>query len=68
MESNIGGIDKIIRIIVAISIFILYFSNQISGNIAVVLMALASILILTSSISFCPLYFLFGFSTRPKEQ
>ncbi len=61
-----GSTDRIIRIVIAILIAILYFMNTISGTLALVLGAFAVIFVLTSSISFCPLYSLFGFSTRKK--
>lgn len=61
-----GSTDKIIRIAIAILIAILYFTNTISGTLAVVLGAFAVIFILTSFISFCPLYAPFGISTRKK--
>ena len=67
MKKNMGTADKIVRILVALVIAGLYFANIISGTIAIVLLALAAIFILTSFISFCPLYFPFGISTRKKE-
>lgn len=67
MKPNMGTADKVIRILAAIVIAILYFTNVISGTVAIVLLALAGIFILTSFISFCPLYLPFGFSTRKKE-
>ncbi|CAM3945855.1 DUF2892 domain-containing protein [Flavobacterium sinopsychrotolerans] len=66
MKKNMGSTDKIIRIAIAILIAILYFTNTISGTLAVVLGAFAVIFILTSFISFCPLYAPFGISTRKK--
>jgi len=66
MKKNMGSTDRIIRIVIAILIAILYFMNTISGTLALVLGAFAVIFVLTSSISFCPLYSLFGFSTRKK--
>jgi hypothetical protein len=67
MKKNMGNIDKAIRIIVAIVIIALYFTNQISGITAIIGLILSGIFILTSFISFCPLYFPFGLSTRKKE-
>jgi hypothetical protein len=67
MKANMGTLDKAIRIIVALAIIVLYYTNQISGTAAIVLLILAGIFILTSFISFCPLYFPFGFSTKKKE-
>ncbi len=68
MKQNIGTTDKVVRILVAIAIAVLYFTNQISGTVAIVLLVLAGVFILTSLISFCPLYLPFGISTRKKEK
>jgi hypothetical protein len=67
MESNGGINDNFLRTLISIFIFTQYFSDLISGNVAVILISLASILILTCLISFCPFYYSFGFSTRNKE-
>lgn len=67
MKKNMGSIDKVVRILVAIVIAGLYFANILSGIIAIVLLILAGVFILTSFISFCPLYLPFGISTRKKE-
>ncbi|MGO4904154.1 YgaP family membrane protein [Flavobacterium sp. W20_MBD1_R3] len=66
MKKNMGSTDKIIRIAIAILIAILYFTNIISGTLALVLGAFAVIFIITSFVSFCPLYSPFGISTRKK--
>lgn len=66
MKKNIGSADRAIRILLAVAIIALYFGNLISGTTAIVLWALAAVLLLTSSISFCPLYLPFGISTRKK--
>ncbi|WP_333908741.1 YgaP family membrane protein [Marinigracilibium pacificum] len=58
-----GTTDRVIRTIIAIVIAVLYFTNVISGTIGIVLIALAGIFLLTSLISFCPLYAPFGVST-----
>jgi hypothetical protein len=68
MKPNVGNTDKIVRIIAAILIGVLYFANFISGTTAIVLLVVSGILILTSFFSFCPLYFPFGISTIKKEK
>ncbi|MFM9984401.1 MAG: DUF2892 domain-containing protein [Flavobacteriales bacterium] len=68
MKPNMGTEDKILRIVAAIVIAILYFTNVISGTVAIVLLVLAAVFILTSLVSFCPLYAPFGLSTRRKNQ
>ena len=67
MKKNMGSIDKAVRILVAVAIIVLYFTHQISGTIAIIGLVLSGIFILTSFISFCPLYLPFGISTRKKE-
>ncbi|MEN9523477.1 MAG: hypothetical protein RL065_1854 [Bacteroidota bacterium] len=67
MKKNMGTADKIIRIIIAAIIAGLYFGHIISGTLAIVLLVLATIFILTSFISFCPLYAPFGISTCKKN-
>jgi hypothetical protein len=67
MKANMGTADKAIRILIAIVLIILYFTDQISGTAAIILLAFAGIFIATSFMSFCPLYLPFGISTRKKE-
>ena len=63
-----GSIDRISRIIFAIAIGILYFTKAIEGTAALILGAFAVVFLLTSFVSFCPLYVLFGFSTCKKNE
>lgn len=68
MKKNMGTIDKAIRIIVAILIGILYYTGTISGTLGMILLILGAVFLLTSFISFCPLYLPFGLSTSRKEE
>lgn len=68
MKANMGSVDKIIRVVAAILIGVLYYMGIISGTVAIVLGVVAAIFIATSFISFCPLYLPFGISTRPKNK
>lgn len=68
MKKNMGTIDKAIRITIAVVIGILYMTNVISGILAIVLLAFAAIFILTSFMSFCPVYLPFGINTGKKEE
>lgn len=58
-----GNIDRIIRTLIAAVIAVLYFTGTISGTLGLVLLILAGIFLLTSIISFCPLYAPFGLNT-----
>jgi hypothetical protein len=67
MKQNMGNIDRILRIVVAIVIGVLYYTNVISGTIAMIGLGLSAVFILTSFVSFCPLYLPFGIDTREKK-
>lgn len=68
MKKNMGSTDKMIRLIVAALIIIMYYTGVISGTVAIVGGILALVFALTSFISFCPLYLPFGISTRKKDE
>lgn len=63
MKKNMGSTDKSIRILIAVLVGILYFTNVISGTLALVLGIVAVVFLLTSFLSFCPLYALFNINT-----
>ena len=62
-----GSVDRILRFIIAVVVGILFYMNVIEGTLGYVLIAAAGIFFLTSLISFCPLYPIFGLSTKKKE-
>ncbi len=68
MKQNMGTTDKVVRIIIAVAIAVLFFTNVISGTVAIVLSVLAGVFILTSLLGFCPLYLPFGISTQKKKK
>ncbi|ROL60454.1 DUF2892 domain-containing protein [Bacteroidetes/Chlorobi group bacterium ChocPot_Mid] len=63
MKKNMGSIDKIIRIVVALLIIVLFFAKILSGTVAIILLVISLIFILTSIVGFCPLYRIFGLTT-----
>ena len=67
MKKNIGTADKTIRIFVAAIVALLYFTKVIEGTVAIILLVVAVMFVVTSLISFCPLYPLVGINTRKKE-
>ena len=67
MKKNMGSTDRVIRILIAFVVTILYFVNVISGTLAIVLLLFSTIFILTSMVSFCPLYLPFGLNTGKKK-
>ncbi len=64
MKKNMGIADRVIRVIIAAIIGLLYITETISGTLSIVLMILAGVFLLTSIVSFCPLYLPFGIQTR----
>jgi hypothetical protein len=66
MKTNVGLTDKIIRVLVAVLIASLYFMGKIDGTLSIVLLIIATIFIATSFISFCPIYRIFGLSSKNK--
>ncbi len=67
MKANMGNTDKLVRILAALLIAGLYFSGQITGIAAIVLVIVAVIFVAASSISFCPIYKVLGVSTKKKN-
>jgi hypothetical protein len=66
MKPNMGSLDRIIRVVLAIIFAVLYFSNIVTGTLGIILLVLGGVFLLTSLFSFCPLYLPFKFSTRKK--
>ncbi len=68
MPKNMGLIDKLVRIVAAIIVAVLFFTGQISGTAAIVLGILAVVFIATSLVGTCPLYLPFKIDTRGKKK
>ena len=67
MKKNMGTADRIIRLIIVAIIVTLYYNGMITGTLGIVLLVLAGVFLLTSLVSFCPLYTLFGLNTCPSK-
>jgi hypothetical protein len=63
MKKNVGSADRFIRIILAAIFAVLYYTEIISGTLGIVLVVLGAVFLLTSLVSFCPLYAIFGLNT-----
>ncbi len=68
MKPNMGKLDKAIRSIIAITLIILFALEIISGTLGIVLIAISVVFLLTSLVSFCPMYKPFGISTCKVSQ
>jgi hypothetical protein len=67
VKQNMGTIDRIVRVVLAAVVAVLFFTGQITGTAAIILGILAVVFVLTSVLGFCPLYLPFGISTRRKK-
>jgi hypothetical protein len=67
MKKNVGSIDKGIRILVALILVVLYFTNVISGTLGIIILALSAVFVITSLLSFCPIWKVLGLNTMKKE-
>ena len=68
MKKNMGGADRIIRILVAAVFAYLYFSGTVTGILGLVLLVLGGVFVLTSFVGFCPLYTLVGLNTCARKK
>lgn len=69
MKKNMGTSDKTIRVLIAAVIAILYFTKVIEGTLGLVLLIMGGVFLLTSMVSFCPLYVPLGINTcKTKEK
>jgi membrane-bound ClpP family serine protease len=67
MKKNMGGLDRILRILGAALLVILFFTDVITGTWGIIALIVAGMFILTSLFSFCPLYLPFRISTLRKN-
>ena len=58
-----GNLDKLIRVLLAMVFVVLYLTGTVTGTLGLALVAIAVLFILTSIVSFCPLYTIFGINT-----
>jgi len=63
-----GIADRVIRVIIAAVFLTLYFTNVLTGTLGIVLIVISGIFVLTSLVSFCPIYALTGLSSRTKQK
>jgi hypothetical protein len=68
MKKNMGSYDKLIRLAVAVVLIFLFYKGILPEPLGIVALVLALVFTVTSLVSFCPLYTLFGISTCKKEE
>ena len=67
MKTNLGNVDRVLRITYAVVVAILFFTNVISGTSGIILLVIGGILALTSLVSFCPIYWALGWKSNKTE-
>lgn len=67
MKKNVNSIDKVIRLLLAVVLGVLILTSQVTGTLAIIFGVLAVVLLLTSFLSFCPIYALLNISTLKKS-
>jgi Protein of unknown function (DUF2892) len=68
MKKNMGATDRLVRTAIALLFAGLYFGQVVTGTAGIALLVVGAIFVLTSFVSFCPLYTLVGFSTCPMPE
>lgn len=68
MKTNVGTIDKLLRISMAIVFAVLYFTGTVTGTLGIVLLVLGGVFLLTALLGTCPLYSMVGISTCPVKK
>lgn len=68
MKKNMGNADRIVRLLLAVVMVVLYFTNTVTGTFGIILLVLAGVFVLTTLVSFCPLYTLVGLNTCPAKK
>lgn len=63
MKKNMGSLDRIVRVVLAAIFAVLFFTKVVTGTLGIILLVLGAVFLLTSVVSFCPLYAPFGIST-----
>ncbi len=67
MNKNMGTADKLVRFLIAAVIVGLFTQDIISGTLGIILLIFASVFVLTSIISFCPLYTILSVKTCKRK-
>lgn len=68
MKKNLSGADRIVRVLLAAVIAVLYMTNVVSGTLGIVLLVLAVVFAGTAFISWCPIYAALGIRTLKEKK
>lgn len=65
MKVNLGGLDRAVRVIAGLALVVAGFMAGIAEPWNYVAMGVGAVFVLTSMVSFCPLYAIFGINSCP---
>ncbi len=63
LSLNVGGLDRILRLIVGVALIALAYFGLLSGTAAIVAYVIAAIALVTGLVRFCPVHALIGINT-----
>jgi hypothetical protein len=64
MKKNLGNVDRVVRILIAVVFAVLYFTGTVTGVAGIILLILGAVFVVTSIVSFCPIYWSLGWSDK----
>jgi len=67
MNTNLGGLDRVVRIVAGLALILAGFMAGIAEPWNWVAMGAGAVFALTSMVSFCPLYAIFGINSCPRK-
>lgn len=62
-----AGLDRILRILIAVVFGVLFFNNIVTGTLGIILLIVGVVFLITAIVGFCPLYRLLGISTKKSK-
>ncbi len=68
MKNNIGSVDKIVRVVLALIFSALFFTRTVTGGFGFILLTVGGLLLATVVLGVCPLYRLLGITSCPVKK
>lgn len=68
MSKNLASLDRTVRILAAVILFVLILTGGLTGTAAIILGILAAVLLATGTVAFCPIYHMMGISSLKKNE
>ena len=68
MAKNMGSYDRIVRLLIALALALLYFTGMVGGALGIIFLVVAVVFLITSLVGYCPGYAPMGVSTCGKSK